>query len=126
METTENHHSLQYIESEKDLVKAVREMTKELQTLRDLEPLQILRRPWKLLWFSFLKGLMIGFGSVLGASVLITLLVYLLAQLSNVPVLGSFLDKILSKTETAQQDASKGSILIEKYQETKKSLENNQ
>ena len=126
MKTTETLNSAEYLKAEKDLVKAVKEMTQQIQVLRDLEPLQILKRPWRLLWFSFIKGLMIGFGSVLGATVLITLLVYLLATLSNVPVLGSFLDKILIKTETVQQDATKGSILLDKYQETKKSLETNQ
>jgi len=125
MKTTEVLTGTDHLKAEKDLAKAVTEMTKQIQNLRDLEPLQILKRPWKLLWFSFLKGLMIGFGSVLGASVLITLLVYLLAELSTVPVLGSFLDKLLLKTETVQQDATKGSILLDKYQETKKSLETN-
>lgn len=125
MKTTETSISTEYLKAEKDLVKAVKEMTEQIQTLRDLEPLQILKRPWRLLWFSFIKGLMIGFGSVLGATVLITLLVYLLAKLSDVPVLGSFLDKILIKTETIQQDAVKGGILLDKYQESKKSLENN-
>lgn len=125
MKTTETSISTEYLKAEKDLVKAVKEMTEQIQTLRDLEPLQILKRPWRLLWFSFIKGLMIGFGSVLGATVLITILVYLLAKLSDVPVLGSFLDKILIKTETIQQDAVKGGILLDKYQESKKSLENN-
>lgn len=125
MKTTENSHSQDHFKAEKDLVKAVNEMAKQVETLRDMEPLQVFKNPWKLLWYSFLKGLMIGLGSVLGASVLITILVYLLAQLSNVPVLGSFLDKILSKTETVQEDASKNNILIDKYQETKKSLETN-
>ncbi|MFA6305449.1 MAG: DUF5665 domain-containing protein [Candidatus Gracilibacteria bacterium] len=121
----EYSYRMEHLELEKDLVKAVNDMAKQVETLRDMELLQVLKHPWKLLWYSLLKGLMIGFGSVLGASVLITLFVYLLAQLSHVPVIGNYVDQILSKTETAQQN-DKGNGLIDKYQETKKSLENNQ
>ncbi|MCK9186839.1 DUF5665 domain-containing protein [Candidatus Gracilibacteria bacterium] len=111
-------------ETEKELVKAVKEMSKQVETLRDMELLQVLKRPWKLLWYSFLKGLMIGFGSVLGASVLITIFVYLVAQLSTVPFVGNYIDKIFSSTEISQQEA-KDSTFIEQYKETKKSLETN-
>jgi len=109
----EYSYRMEHLELEKDLVKAVNDMAKQVETLRDMELLQVLKHPWKLLWYSLLKGLMIGFGSVLGASVLITLFVYLLAQLSHVPVIGNYVDQILSKTETAQQN-DKGNGLIDK------------
>ena len=53
----------------------------------------------KFLWFSFLKGLMIGFGSILGASVLVGLFVYLLAQISFIPILGDFIEDIILQIE---------------------------
>ncbi|PIZ75675.1 hypothetical protein COY05_03425 [Candidatus Peregrinibacteria bacterium CG_4_10_14_0_2_um_filter_38_24] len=118
-------HSREHVEAEKNLIKAVNEMTEQVERLREMELLQVLKHPWKLVWYSLLKGLMIGFGSVIGATVLITIFVYLLAELSNIPVLGDFLDNLLSKTETTQQDTSKGNILLDQYNETKKSLENN-
>ncbi|MDP2643253.1 MAG: DUF5665 domain-containing protein [Candidatus Peregrinibacteria bacterium] len=117
-------HSMEHVKAEKNLIKAVNEMTEQVERLREMELLQVLKHPWKLVWYSLLKGLMIGFGSVIGATVLITIFVYLLAELSTIPVLGDFLDNILSKTETAQQDTAKGNILLDQYNETKKSLEN--
>ena len=75
------------------LIKEVKELTKEVRKLKNLEFLRVFKHPWKFLWFSFLKGLMIGFGSILGASVLVGFFVFLLAQISFIPILGDFVEE---------------------------------
>lgn len=84
---------------ELQLAKEVRELTKEVNKLKDLEFIRVFKHPWKFMWFSFLKGLMVGFGTVLGASVLVGLFVYLLAQISFVPILGDFINDIMSQIQ---------------------------
>ena len=48
---------------------------------------------------SFLKGLMIGFGSVLGASVLVAIFLYLIAQIQLVPILGDFVKDVIDEVQ---------------------------
>lgn len=80
---------------ETELAKGIKELTKEIQKLKDSEFLQVFKNPWKFIFFSFLKGLMIGFGSILGASVLVGIFVYILGQISFVPVIGDFIKDIV-------------------------------
>lgn len=90
------------LKAEIQLVKEMKELTKELQKLKDQEFLQVFKKPFKFLWFSFLKGLMVGFGSVLGASILVALFVYLVAQISLVPIVGDFVEDIMSQIQISQ------------------------
>jgi len=51
---------------------------------------------------SFLHGLMVGFGWVIGASVLVALLIYLLAQIQFVPYLGDFVTDVIDEVKNIQ------------------------
>lgn len=86
-----------------ELTKQVKELTKEIGKLKNMEFIQVFKHPWKFLWFSFLKGLMVGFGSVLGASVLVGLFIFLLGQISFVPYLGDFVEDIISQVQINKQ-----------------------
>ena len=63
----------------KELVTQLQILTKQVQNLRDSELVEIFKKPGKFLWFSFLKGLALGLGSALGATILLAFLIYLLA-----------------------------------------------
>ncbi len=80
---------------EKELAKEVKTLSKEVRKLKDLEFLRVFKNPWKFMFFSFLKGLMVGFGSILGASVLVGVFIYLLSQISFIPVIGDFIEDII-------------------------------
>jgi len=83
------------INAEKELALEVKKLTKEVKKLKNLEFLRVFKHPWKFMWFSFLKGLMVGFGSILGASVLVGFFIYLLGQISLIPFIGDFVEEIL-------------------------------
>ncbi|MBI2634923.1 hypothetical protein HYW82_04645 [Candidatus Peregrinibacteria bacterium] len=83
--------------TEQQLAAAVTDLTKEVGKLKDLEFIRVFKHPWKFMWFSFLKGLMVGFGGVLGASVLVAIFVYLLGQISVVPILGDVVQDVLTE-----------------------------
>lgn len=85
------------------LATQVNELTKEISKLKNQEFMQVFARPWKFIWFSFLKGLMIGFGSVLGASVLVAIFIYVLAQIRLVPVLGDFVQDVIDQIQIRQE-----------------------
>ena len=111
------------------LTKELKELTKEVSKLKSMEFIQVFKHPWKFMWFSFLKGLMVGFGSVLGASVLVGFFIFLLGQISFVPYLGDFVEDIISQvqidkqpdTQPDAQSSTQPSIESEKLENNKNS-----
>jgi hypothetical protein len=49
----------------------------------------------RLLWFHLLKGVAFGLGSVLGATVVLSTLVYLLSQMEFIPIIGEWVSAII-------------------------------
>lgn len=98
---------LQLVKEVKELVKESRTLAKEVKNLKDLEFVQILKRPWRFLLLSFGKGLMVGFGSVLGASLVVGIFFYIIAQISLVPIVGDFVNKVMSQIEFSQGERQK-------------------
>lgn len=84
------------------LTREVRELTKEIARLKDMDFMQVFNRPIKFFFYSFMKGLMVGLGSVLGASVLVALLIYLLTKISFVPIVGDFVKDIVQQIQVEQ------------------------
>ena len=85
------------------LAKEVAKLSKNIKHLEDnAKAFRIIGNPWKLMWFSLLKGLMIGFGSVLGATVVVAVFVYLLAQIEFVPILGEWVSQIIEQVGVGQ------------------------
>lgn len=87
---------------DKQLVKEMRTLSKEVRNLKNLEFVKILKSPWKFLGLSLLKGMMVGLGTVIGASVLVGLFIYLLGQISFVPIIGDFVQDIISQIQVNQ------------------------
>ena len=50
----------------------------------------------KLIWFNFMRGLAFGLGSVIGATVLVSILVYLLRGIDFIPIIGDWATEVLS------------------------------
>ena len=82
------------------LTKELKSLSKEIRKLKDQDFMQVFNNPWKFMGFSLLKGIAVGFGSVLGASVVVALFVYLLSQISFVPFVGEFVNEIIGQIET--------------------------
>ena len=50
--------------------------------------------PIKLLLFQFMRGIAMGFGTVVGATILVSFAAYLLAQIDFVPIIGDWATRI--------------------------------
>ena len=48
----------------------------------------------RLLFYQFLKGISFGLGSVLGATIVVSILVYLLSQIEFIPIVGEWVKHI--------------------------------
>lgn len=84
------------------LAKEVKNLAVEIGKLKKMDFMQVFNHPVKFLWYSFLKGLMVGLGSVLGASVLVAIVIYLLAQVRLVPILGDLVQGVINQIQSEQ------------------------
>lgn len=57
-----------------------------------------------LLWFNLLKGTAFGLGSVLGATVVLSVVVYLLSQIEFIPFIGEWVSAILEVVKAPAAD----------------------
>ena len=89
---------------ELELAREVKQLSKEINRMKSMEVIQVFKSPWKFLGFSLMKGLMIGLGSILGATLLLSGLVYLLSEMRFVPVVGDFVQDVIDRIELRQQN----------------------
>jgi hypothetical protein len=56
----------------------------------------------RLLLFQFLRGLAFGLGSVVGATILVSLLGYMLSEIDFIPILGEWASEIARQIQVGQ------------------------
>ncbi len=56
----------------------------------------------KLLFYQFMKGIVFGLGSVLGATIVVSILVYLLSQIEFVPIIGEYVKHISEEIQKSK------------------------
>ncbi|EPX79667.1 DUF5665 domain-containing protein [Salipiger mucosus] len=79
---------------------AMTRLADALETLNAQKVLRINASKGRMMWFQFLRGAAFGLGSFLGASVGVSLLITLLAQVEFVPILGDFAGQIIQQIDT--------------------------
>ena len=79
-------------------------LRKEVARLNDHRFVQIHRSTPRLLWFQLLRGLAFGLGSVVGATILVSVLVYTLSSIDFVPVVGEWAAKVIGVIEGARAE----------------------
>jgi len=87
---------------------ATQEMTalrRELERLNGHRLIRVYDNSVRLLWFQFLRGLAFGLGSVVGATILVSVLVYLLSSVDFIPVLGEWASEIIQVIEGTPRHA---------------------
>ena len=70
-------------------------LTAELETLNKHRFIRVHNSLWKLILFQFTRGLAFGLGSVLGASILVSLVVWWLSQFEFIPIIGDFTKQLI-------------------------------
>ncbi len=74
-------------------------LTQELETLNQHRFIRVHNSLWRLVLFQFTRGLAFGLGSVLGASILVSLVVWWLAQFEFIPIIGDFTKQLIDWIE---------------------------
>lgn len=73
-----------------DQTEALRLLARELQRLNSHKFIQVHNKPARMVGFQFLRGLAFGFGSVVGASLLVSLVAYWASQFEFLPIIGEW------------------------------------
>ncbi len=79
--------------------KDIRRLSAALEELAAHRFVQIHNSTLRLVWYQFLRGLAFGFGTVVGASALVSIVVVVLSQIELVPVIGSLATEIIREIE---------------------------
>lgn len=73
------------------------DLTQELRLLNSHRFVRLHNRPWRLLGFQFLRGLAFGFGSVAGATIVVSIVGYILNQMEVVPIIGDWAKQLAAE-----------------------------
>lgn len=92
----------EHVENQQQLIKQNKLILLELQKLNDHNLVKVYNSLPRFLWFSLLKGIALGLGSVLGATVVLSTLVYVLSQIEFIPVIGDWVSEIILVVKEAQ------------------------
>ncbi|MEM6277121.1 MAG: DUF5665 domain-containing protein [Pseudomonadota bacterium] len=74
-------------------------LTKELRNLQEHYAMRSLSSKRRMMFAQFLRGISFGLGSVLGATVLVSAVVYSLSQINFIPIIGDWANELIEIIE---------------------------
>lgn len=72
---------------------------RELHTFNNHRIVRINNNIWRTLMFQFARGLALGLGTVIGASVLVSVVIYSLSKIDFIPIIGDWAGEIASEMQ---------------------------
>ena len=66
--------------------------------------IQYVSSPWRIIWVNFLAGIFRGLGALIGASIVLALMVWVLSKLVDVPLVGEYAKEVRSTVTGYVQD----------------------
>ncbi len=82
-----------------DLIREVQSLRDEIARVNNHSYIKMHDSLWRLGAFQLFRGLAFGLGSVLGATLLVSVLVQLLASMDFIPVLGDWVAQIIDQLQ---------------------------
>lgn len=79
-----------------------RELGRAIEKILRKDHLEIIHSWKSFVWRSVARGLLIGFGSVIGATILIAFFLWLLSQLGEVPLIGDVFEQTKEAIENEE------------------------
>ncbi|KPP80922.1 MAG: hypothetical protein HLUCCO07_12020 [Rhodobacteraceae bacterium HLUCCO07] len=81
---------------------AIARLTREVERLNTHRFVIIHNSLWRLLLFQFARGLAFGLGSVMGATILVSLLAWWVSQFEFLPLIGEWAAEIVDRIEESR------------------------
>ena len=77
----------------------IKKLSEAIKSLNNNNIFKIYNSTKKILFISFLKGLASGLGWIIGATILVSLLTYILSQIEFIPILGDMVSQLIEEIE---------------------------
>ena len=77
----------------------IKKLSDAIKNLNNNNIFKIYNSTKKILFISFLKGLASGLGWIIGATILVSLLTYILSQIEFIPILGDIVSQLIDEIE---------------------------
>ena len=77
----------------------IKKISEAIKSLNNNNIFKIYNSTKKILFISFLKGLASGLGWIIGATILVSLLTYILSQIEFIPILGDIVSQLIQEIE---------------------------
>ena len=77
----------------------ISKLSEAIKSLNNNNIFKIYNSTKKILFISFLKGLASGLGWIIGATILVSLLTYILSQIEFIPILGDIVSQLIEEIE---------------------------
>ncbi len=74
-------------------------LTREVAKLNSHRFIWIQNSVWRMMLYQFMRGLAFGLGTLMGATVLVSILAWWVSQVSFIPILGDWLVQIVQEME---------------------------
>ena len=92
--------------------------------------IQYVSSPWRIIWVNFLAGVFRGLGALIGASIILALIIWVLTLLISVPLVGDYAKEVKTSITSYMKDTNYnddfdriGNTLERIEQELKKDIE---
>ena len=76
---------------------------KELETLNQHKFVRLQNSVLRMIGFQFLRGIAFGLGSVIGATLVVSVIISLLAQVEFIPIIGEWANQIIAEITPKDQ-----------------------
>ena len=80
----------------------LQKLTAEVEKLNQHRFIRIQNSVWRMMLFQLGRGLAFGLGSVLGATIVVSILAWFISQIEFIPLIGSWASEILKQVDTTQ------------------------
>ncbi|NQY61006.1 DUF5665 domain-containing protein [Cognatishimia sp.] len=77
-------------------------LTVEVERLNQHRFIRIQNSVWRMMLFQLGRGLAFGLGSVLGATIVVSILAWFISQIEFIPLIGNWASEILKQIDTTQ------------------------
>lgn len=77
----------------------IKKLSEAIKSLNNNNIFKIYNSTKKILFISFLKGLASGLGWIIGATILVSILTYILSQIEFIPILGDIVSQLIEEIE---------------------------
>lgn len=84
---------------EKEQAKELQKISDALDTLNQHKFVRLFNSTPRMLWFQFLRGVAFGLGSVVGATIVVSILISLLSQVEFIPIIGDWTQQIIEEIQ---------------------------